>query len=145
MRPPLRGLGGSRIVSTCAVGTSEAIRRGAVDNRRNLVAAAYGLSRRDIIGYCGDEVVQVYRRTTPGTELRTLGGVSISRSEGVDVYVRAPRRFARFVEASHFERGGGHFANEIARLGGCDSPLLRHLEDNMINYARGRPFIRWDP
>ena len=128
-----------------AGGMGERIRSSAIDNRRNLVAAAYGLSRRDVLGYCGDEIVEVYRRTTPGSELRTLGGVTINRSEGVDVFVRAPRRFAPFVHASHFESGEGHFADEIRRLGGCGSPVLRHVEDNLVNYARGRDFIRWNP
>jgi hypothetical protein len=147
--PPFATDIGNHFASAASIfgagGMGERIRLRVIENRRNLIAAAYGLSRRDVLGYCGDEIVEVYRRTTPGSELRTLGGVTINRSEGVDVFVRAPRRFAPFVEASHFESGEGHFAEEIRRLGGCESPLLRHVEDNLVNYARGLDFIRWSP
>ncbi len=128
-----------------AAGMSKRLRRAIVENRRNLVAAAYGFSRRDILGYCDDEVVQVYIRTTPEIERRTLGGATIQRYGGADVYVRVPRRFARFVEASHFENSVGLFADEISRFGSCDNPLLSRLEDNLVNYVRGNPFVRWDP
>ena len=115
------------------------------DNRRNLVLAAYGLTRKEVLGYCGDRKVQVYRRSTPGSELRTLGGITIQRQEGVDIYTEVPAPFARFVKGAHFESGTDHFRAEISRFGSCDHPVRRVLEHNLIAYATGGQAIPWDP
>lgn len=97
-------------------GMGASVSRGIMENRRNLVLAAYGLTRREVLGYCGDRKVEVYRRTTPGSEVRTLGGATLQRFEGVEVYTGVPAPFARFVKASHFERGVDLFRTEILRL-----------------------------
>jgi hypothetical protein len=58
------GIGfGNDFASTASIfgvgGMDERIRGGAIANRRNPVAAACGLSRRDILGYREEEMVDV--------------------------------------------------------------------------------------
>lgn len=139
-------IGGDAAALTTAFtsgGSGAGISRGIMNNRKNLVAAAYGLSRRNAIGFCGDQAVSVYRRSIPGMETRTLSGISLSRTDGVDVYVEVPRPFVRFVEKSHFEGNERRFSAEIERMGGCNSPVFKHIEQNIIAFARGRPFTAW--
>lgn len=126
-------------------GLGASVSRGVIENRRNLVLAAYGLTRKEILGYCGDRKVDVYRRTTPGSELRTLGGVTLQRFEGAEIYTGVPAPFANFVKASHFESGVDLFRDEITALGDCDSPVRQVLEHNLIAYGRDREPVGWDP
>lgn len=126
-------------------GMGASIRSGITENRRNLVVAAYALTRKEVLGYCGDRKVEVYRRSTPGRELRTLGGATLQRFSGTDIYVGVPAPFARFVEASHFESGVDLFRSEITAFGGCDNPVRKVLEHNLRAYASGRDPVAWDP
>ncbi|WP_371061138.1 hypothetical protein [Rhodosalinus sp. 5P4] len=125
-------------------GLGMGLESGAIENRRNLIVAAYALTRKEELGFCGDPSVDVYRRTVPGSEF-TIGGAVVQRYAPAEVYVSVPAPFARFVEASPFEAGDDLLRRDVRRLATCRSPVRQVLEHNLIAYALDREPIPWDP
>ncbi len=125
-------------VRILAPGMSDTLRQAAINNRKNLVLAAYGLTRYERLGACGDQITIVERLVSERQVSRNIYNVIISDIPAQYSRVDTPVNFARFVENTIFERGGRYFSSEVDAIGACDSDLRLFLEESLFSYARWR-------
>ena len=102
--------------------------------------AMYAISRADNLGSCGESTVSYNASNTTVTSYRNLYGIRLSpdtyRTENWTF--RVPSKFAPMVDASQTSSIDWRMANSLKtffeRAGGCNSPTIQQLEQNMIRF-----------
>lgn len=131
-------------------GLAPLLRDDVIDNRRNSIVASYAVTRMHVLGPCGDDIKDVYMRTTNDI-VTTRFGAEVNRIPGRPVYTSVPGKFAAAVSRSGFEnedgaKSWGIFYGDLDFLSGCDDPIRGLIEHNLLAWARDiAPTGKGDP
>ncbi|MBN7787625.1 hypothetical protein JYP51_22070 [Ponticoccus gilvus] len=104
----------------------------------------YAIRRVELIGACGDNLIEMSQVTHNFQESRDGYGSLVDRQElsPNTNYATIPERFVDIVNRSGNlspSIAAQHGIDEIIKRLSCDSDLRRHLEENMFSYYKGQP------
>lgn len=120
-------------------GTIDSLRSAAIANRRNLIVTAYGRTRFEVLGNCGEPYERISVQLTEDKVFKNIYGVVVRTIPGKVVRYNLPTRFARYAGASDFEASSSYFESDVFAITDCESYLRTHLENQMLEYAAWKP------
>ena len=137
--------GGLDLVTQIFPGLKPQLDESVEQGRYSPLIAQYALSKTKIIGLCG-EIGQEFEVTrTVRNSWRNAYGVEVfsSTEKRPSIFFSVPRRFASFINESETTGEWLVYGERVQRFvreaGGCQSKVLKQLEDGMMAYQNWKP------
>lgn len=117
----------------------ENLRKRLVANRRALIVSAYGRTRVETLGNCGEPVERVSVRLTNDQVSKNIYGIVIRSSPGTVISYYVPVKFSPYAREAVFATEIRYFSGDLRDIMTCESDLRTVLENRMIEFADWQP------
>ena len=133
------------LVSNLFTGMKKLVNERTKASRYEPIVAQYALIKTNTFGLCAESSVQFAVDHKTVETWRNGYGVVVSQktSDNGRTYFEVPKRFARTISDAKTTSEWSQYAAGIGRMikrhGGCQSGVLKTLEDNMLRYQSWVP------